>query len=324
MLRLFRSNQPLIFFLIPLIALLLWVNDLRHPGPAVPIQTAMPAFDLVFRLFGNSGWMLSLAGLLLTLLSGYMAGQMNRQYIFIQERSQMPVIFFILVAGTFSRLHSLQPLHIALPFFLLAISRILGTYRIDKLSYNPFEASFFVGVASLFYGPSILFLPVVWIGLLFFRPGYWREWFFSLAGFAVPWVFWLTGLLIAGKPYQEFTGKFLSSILTHSILVLSSRQWIFLGFLLFLILVSSQMMIQKIQSKKILARRSFNLFFWVFIIWFLSYFLIPSIGLEILIALAVPIAYLFTHFFIHLRRNWWGELLLWTLVSLVVLVIVEH
>jgi hypothetical protein len=322
MLRLFRSNQPLIFFLIPLIALLLWVNDLRHPLPATSFQTAMPAFDLILHLIGNAGWLNPLAGLLFTLISAYMVGQLNRQYMFIQERSQMPLIFFILVAGTFSTLHSLHPLHIALPFFILAVSRILGTYRVDKLSYNPFEASFFVGIAGLFYGPSILFLPVVWIGLLLFRPGYWREWFFTLAGFAVPWIFWITGLLIVGKPYREFTDKFISSLTDHSIPDLTNLQWIFLGFLLFLTLVSSQVMIRKIQTKKILARRSFNLFFWVFFIELASYSLIPSIGPEILIAIAVPMAYLFTHFFIHLRRNWWGELLLWTMATLVVLLVV--
>jgi hypothetical protein len=323
MLRLFRSNQPLIFFLIPLIALLLWVNDLRNPLPAAPVITAMPAFDMVIRLVGNAGWLNSLAGLLFILVSAYLVGQLNRQYIFIQERSQMPVIFFILVAGSFSTLHSLQPLHIALPFFLMAVSRLLGTYRVDKLSYNPFEASFFVGLAGLFYGPSILFLPVIWIGLLLFRPGYWREWFFTLAGFAVPWIFWLTGMLIAGKPYQDFTLKLVSSLTSHTIPELTNLQWVFLGFMLFLTLVSSQIMIQKIQSKKIQARRTFNLFFWVFFIGLASYSFIPSVGLEILIAIAVPMAYLFTHFFIHIRRNWWGELLLWTMSILVVLLILN-
>ncbi|MFN8208878.1 MAG: hypothetical protein U0T82_15945 [Bacteroidales bacterium] len=320
MLRLFRSNQPLIFFLIPLITLLLWVKEFRLPGHADPFQSAMPAFDLVIGLIGNGNWLNPLFGLLFTLLSAYMVGQLNRQYIFIQERSQMPVIFFILVSGTFSTLHSLHPLHIALPFFLMAISRILGTYRIDKLSYNPFESAFFVGIAGLFYGPSIMFLPVVWIGLLLFRPGYWREWFFTIAGFAVPWIFWLTGLLIAGIPVLEFREKFVSSLISRHTYELSSQQWLFLGFLLLLTLVSSQVMIRKIQSNKILARRSFNLFFWIFFVGVASYSIIPSVGIEILIALAVPVAYLFTHFFIHVRRNWWGELLLWIMTVLVVLV----
>jgi hypothetical protein len=324
MIRLLRSNQPVIFFLIPLVALLLWMSSLIHPLPLMgEPASALSLFTVVSKFAGNSAFWSCFSGMLLTLISGYMLGRMNIKYIFIQERTQMPILFFILLAGVFPSLHQLNPIHCALPFIIVAIDRMIGTYRNDNLSYNPFEASILMAVASLFYAPAVFFLPMVWIGLLLFRPGMWREWFFSLAGFTVPYIFWFTWLLITNQSHHGFIDEFVSSLFTKNRISFSTMQLIFLGFLTFLLLLSSQLMIQKFQSKKILARRSFTLLFWIFILLIGCFFFIPSTGSELIAAASLPIAYLIAHFFMYVKKKWWGELLLWILGGMIVIIITQ-
>ena len=59
-----------------------------------------------------------------------------------------------------------------------------------------FDAALMLSLGSLFYFPTILLLPLVWVALNDFRPFQWREWAMPFIGVALPylylatWYFW--------------------------------------------------------------------------------------------------------------------------------------
>lgn len=321
LLRLLRSNQPLAYLIIPFFAGIWWFGNFIHPqAPVTDPATSLPLFALLNRIAGNNALATELIALILIGLSAYLLSWLNNKHIFIQERTLMPPLFFILLSTTLPYLRILNPVHCALPFILLSIDRIIGTYRVDSLSYKPFESSLLIGLASLFYGPSAFLLTLVWIGQLLFRPALWREWFFSLAGFIVPFIFLWGIFLLQDQSFSSFTDQFFRTIALPGREASTGREFLFLGTGLFLVILSSHVMAGKFQSKKIIARRSFTLFFWFFVLLVAGYFFIPGAGTELVILAAVPTAYLFTHFFLFVKKRWWGEVLLWLFLIVMILV----
>jgi len=237
--------------------------------------------------------------------------RLNSKYIFIQDRTYLPLFFMILIAGSSRTFQQLNPVIPAAIFILLALERMLGTYRVDKLSLNPFEAAFMVAIASLFYAPSVFFLLMIWIAVGILRPGYWREWIYTILGFLMPYLFLYSYYYLSGINFSNQSKMLLDFMYLHYSPGIPSNSYrMFLVFLTILMIISGLAMVRYYPAKKILARRTFMLFFW----WFLTvtgvFFLLPSVSTEILILAAVPIAFVLAHFFMYVKsRSWIQELL---------------
>ena len=270
----------------------------------------MPLFALLRYLLG-SGFASRLVALILLIITGYMLIRLNSKYIFIQDRTYLPLFFMILIAGSSRTFQQLNPVIPAAIFILLALERMLGTYRVDKLSLNPFEAAFMVAIASLFYAPSVFFLLMIWIAVGILRPGYWREWIYTILGFLMPYLFLYSYYYLSGINFSNQSKMLLDFMYLHYSPGIPSNSYrMFLVFLTILMIISGLAMVRYYPAKKILARRTFMLFFW----WFLTvtgvFFLLPSVSTEILILAAVPIAFVLAHFFMYVKsRSWIQELL---------------
>ena len=311
-LKIFKSNQPAAVIFMVLIGICLWLKSFFHPVVEEVFfnNHPMPLFALLRYLLG-SGFASRLVALILLIITGFMLIRLNSKYIFIQDRTYLPLFFMILIAGSSRTFQQLNPVIPAAIFILLALERMLGTYRVDKLSLNPFEAAFMVAIASLFYAPSVFFLLMIWIAVGILRPGYWREWIYTILGFLMPYLFLYSYYYLSGINFSNQSKMLLDFMYLHYSPGIPSNSYrMFLVFLTILMIISGLAMVRYYPAKKILARRTFMLFFW----WFLTvtgvFFLLPSVSTEILILAAVPIAFVLAHFFMYVKsRRWIQELL---------------
>jgi hypothetical protein len=312
LLKLFKSNQPAVVIFMVLLGICLWLKSFVHPAVEEVFfnNHPMPLFALLQHLLG-SGFASRLVALILLIITGFMLIRLNTKFIFIQDRTYLPLFFLLLIAGSSRIFQQLNPVIPAAIFVLLALERMLGTYRVDKLSLNPFEAAFMVAIASLFYAPAAFFILMIWIAVGILRPGYWREWIYTLLGFGMPYLFLYSYYYLSGISFSTQSRMLVDFIYLHySPAVPSSSYRLFLIYLTLLVLIAGISMIRYYPAKKILARRTFMLLFW----WFLSvsvvFLALPSVSIEILILAAVPIAYVVAHFFLYVKsRPWIQELL---------------
>jgi hypothetical protein len=311
-LKIFKSNQPTAVILIVLLGMSLWLKSFTHPVPqeVFYLNHPMPLFGLLQYLLGV-GFASKLIALVLLIITGFMLVRLNTKFIFIQDRTYLPLFFFILLAGCYKSFQQLNPVVPAVIFLLLAFERMLETYRVDKLSLNPFEASFLVSIASLFYAPSAFFLLLIWIAVGLLRPGYWREWIYTFLGFAMPYLFLYSYYYLSGKNFSIQSRALVDFIfIPFSPGVSSSSFRLFLLYLMLLILISSIYLVRYYPAKKIISRRTFMLLFWWFLTVFGVFLFLPSVSTEIIILAAVPIAYVLSHFFLYAKsRKWIQELL---------------
>ncbi|MCB0631906.1 MAG: DUF6427 family protein [Saprospiraceae bacterium] len=194
MLSLFRTNQLILGIFLLAYALLLrfWILfDLGAPtrGTDFPLLSGW-----VLEKMGDSDWWSALTALLFLWIQALLINSMVASNRMASEINLFPGLFYILVGSAIPAFQVLSPFLLANTFLIISFGQLIKVYRQNRCMDHLFNAGFFIGVASLFYAPYILFLLPVLIGLNILRAFNSREWMAVLLGGALP----LLWLLIIG------------------------------------------------------------------------------------------------------------------------------
>ncbi len=303
-LKIARSNQPVTVILIPFIGLIIWYNPLLiHQSTPNNTISSMPLENLLQILLLSHLFLSKLLGFILFLSISFYLNHLNTKYIFIEERTYLPSIVYIVITCILLNNKNYYPILPATLFFLMAIERIFDSYKDERLSYNVFDAGLLIGIASLFYFNIIFFIIFFWSILLIIRKFYWREWLYILMGAFVPYLLLFSFYYLTNRDNEVIFHAIKDNLIVHSKLFFSKMQYITGGYLLLLVLLSSQYIIRILPGKKIFARKSFNLFLIAFLISLAVLIIVPSASIEIIFIAGIPMSYLISHYFIRYKKS---------------------
>ncbi|MCK5028338.1 MAG: hypothetical protein KAR57_01800 [Bacteroidales bacterium] len=318
-----KSNRPGVIIFIVLAGILIWGLSILNTN-VVEISGDILSMPL-YRLFGNIIPVNSLAsifvGFAFVLFQAFLLIQFNRKYILINYRTYLPAFFYILISGSFIPLQRFNPTLIGTIFIFLSLDYIFSIYREEYALNKLYLAGFFISIASLFWVPFSVFFIVIWISLSVLRPFIGREWIVSLLGFLTPYLFVfvfyfvvfdlseLTLLLENVKEGFSFIKEFNNIHLAY---------YLFYGFLLFIILNASYVLIMNFQMKKIRTRKYFVINWWLFVICLILFFFFKYVSFEIIYLISIPISFLLTNYFYTLKRNWYLNSIIIILIGLIV------
>lgn len=312
---LFRSNQPFALFLLPLITVALWLPALLNPQP-LAFEHTMPLFELMCRWLSDLPLMAEVAAIVLVLTGAFLLNFLVGNHEVLPRQSYLPALCYAVLMSCTPPQLSLNPLLFANIFLMLAINKLLNTYRHDTAFGQVFDAGFFIAVGALFYFPSIVLFPVVWVGLAVLRPFIWREWIISLTGLIVPFLFaavyyfWYDQLhyLWEDKILYPILNRFFQFRLTPSfIALLVVLGWIFL--------LSAGKLVTGIRVSKLKTKNSLLVLVWLSFFSAVSMLLAPTVSVTYYSFLAVPLAIFFANYLLLVKRQWWGELVFWLLIA---------
>jgi hypothetical protein len=330
MLQLFKKNRPVTSILVVFLGLILWIPSFNKPGIIVfKESTGTPAilFSLLQNKINISPGFSAVLSLIIVLFVAYYIVRLNTRYLIFNTRTQLPALVFVALIGAFSFFHSILPVYFALFFYLIAIYKIFATYRIEKLSYTYFDVGIWLGLSTMFYFESIIFLLTFWIALVLLKPSYWREFVFPILGMIVSYLFLAVILYLARFSIIDYYARYISDlfIVNHVYSSFLSHDY-YLLYALFatLILLGSIFMIQGFQSKKVHARRYFQFFLWIFLICILAFLTIPSVDIDMVAFISVPLAYLIANYFIYCKSSIWNEVLFDSFLVLVIVIRYLH
>ena len=305
--RFFRNSLPFTFAVILAICTLFWVIEFftfgQTSSPSVFTQHSL-LFPSVANVFGGNPLLMWVAGLIFFIVFALLVLDLNSKYIFIQERTFMPVLFLGLLVGFPDSGLVLTPVALFSLFFVFALNRIFSSYRKDYALSNFFEAAFIIGFGSFFWLPGLIFIAVVFVGLAVFRQFSWREWAVSIIGFLTPFVFFELYQLFFNNRSWVLVDAILTAFRSTGPYVgtLSRINLIFIVYVGFLVFLGSIKIIQHYDSFKIRSRKIFIVFFWTFICALLGFCLLRGITYEIIFLGAAPASFLLTYFF-SIDRN---------------------
>lgn len=307
LLRIFRGTGPGEVIIIFVTAVLVWMSAFIEPQINTSFHfdsNPMPLYKLLKAIVGESPFLTTCVALCLVLILSGLLVSFNTAVFFINERTFLPGLLYILFSGLFPHFQALNPALPAAVFLMIAIRRIMDAYRKSGVTFNFFDASLLISTGSLFYANLIWFGILVIIGIAILRTGNLRELFLAIMGLCTPLI------ITAGVLYA--TGKDLMLVLmdVHHNLFQEAGDylpsWLSVAGLLIVgisVLISILHLVQELNTKKIKSRKTFTELLWVFIISFTVFFALPSTSVELIYLAAIPMSYFLSHYFVAKRKE---------------------
>jgi hypothetical protein len=324
LLRLFKRTGPGVIFVIVVTLLVVWASAFIKLQGRVSLYfdlDPMPLYGILSFLIGTH----PLPGILFALssvsLMAFLLVNLNTYLFFINERTFLPALIYILLSGLFPQYQLLNPAIFAAMFLMLAIRRILESYRIPGIAYNFFDAGILIGIGSLFYANLIWFGLLVIIGIALLRTGSITEIAISVIGLLTPYILTFGIYYVLGKDLKN-----LLSLLDYNLFgkqgdyVFSRLTVVAVIFTGVSILVSIVYLQMLINAKKVQSRKTFFLLLWVFFIAVGVYFMVPSVSVEIIWLTGIPVSYFLAHYFVFAKKKLVPEVFLSVLIVLILLI----
>ena len=322
-LRFFRSTSAPVILFIPFLGFLLWLHALLSPPDAEFFfdKAQMPFYKFITNLFSTQSFASTFLTYSLVVFQGFLLVRLNTQFIFINNRSYLPALFFILITAAIPDLQRLNPVIFSGFFLLLALEKIFESFGNSKLAYTYFVATFYLSVGSMFYPFLVFFMPIIWICLVVLRPFNWREWLFTILGFLAPiFIVFSFYYLLYDQPFRIiedihaiFRYKYKAPDYPIPVIV-------FLATVMFLVVLASQFMLRIFQSIKIFPRKAFTIFLWLFVNIVAVFLVISKASFELIYLGAIPVSYLLAHYFAFIKSVFWGNVFLVTLFILLMII----
>jgi len=161
LLRLFKSKQPVLLFLVPVIALALWLKTIIITSHSTlqPKASQLPLSNLLNFLFQYNLHLITIVSLIFIVLLGYLLIKLNSEFINIDARVSLPALFYLLIIGNNIELQLKSDMVFPTIFLSLSLIQVFRTYKLEYAFSYLFNAGFFMAVGSLFYAKIIFFFP---------------------------------------------------------------------------------------------------------------------------------------------------------------------
>lgn len=307
LLRLFKGTGPGVIFLIIITLMLVWVSafiKLNNPFSLYFDLEPMPLYGVISDIIGTNALPGTILSVLLISFMAFLIVNLNTTLFFINERTFLPAVLFILLSGIFPQYQLLNPVFIAAVFLMLAIRRIMDAYRIQGTAYNFFDAAVLISIGSLFYAGLLWFELLVIIGIVILRTGNIKEIVISFIGLVTPYVIIFSVYYVLGKDLKYLVSLIEYNFFGRSDYYLFSRLTIVaLIFLALSIITGIGYLLTVMNSKKIKSRKTFLILLWTLLISLVVYFAMPSVSVEIMPIVAIPVSYIMSHYFIFIRKK---------------------
>lgn len=322
--RFFKSNSPRAYLFLPLFALIFWGFAFLEPS-VVPVKHAMPLYELVASWLIGFPALAALVSCLWVIGTAFLLNWIATENEVFTKQSYLPALFYVLLMGNNNAMLCFHPLIPANFFLLLGLHRMLISYRKDQGFSNAFDTGLLISISSLFYFPYVIFFPLIGVGFILLRPFNWREWFISFLGVMVPYLFAISGYFWRGTLDYLWYDKMFYPVIREKLQVVLPESFYFIMILgWFLLIVALGSVVMGIGSGPQKAKKSMTFMLWMFLFGALSVFLAPEISTKYFATLAIPASLIFSYYFLHMRKEWVGEIVFLLLAGGILFNLVHH
>jgi hypothetical protein len=307
LLKIFKGTGPGVILLIFIVAIGTWAGSLIEPRLATSFHydtDPLPLYALLKSLTGKSAMAGTLVSFLLILLMAILLVNFNTTVFFINERTFLPAVIYVLLTGIFPYHQVLNPVLPAAVLLMISIMRIMEAYRKNGTAFNFFDAAVLIGTGSLFYANLIWFGVLALIGIAILRTGNMKEIVLAILGLATPLIITAGIYYVAGKDLQGLFSASLYNLFGEAGKYYFSRVTV-TGLIIFglAVILSLFYLFSVLNSKKIKSRKTFTVLNWTLIISLVLFFSLPSVSVEMIFIVAIPVSYIMAHYFVFSRNK---------------------
>jgi hypothetical protein len=324
LLKIFRGTGPGVVLLIFLVGLLVWFNAFmgqHDPQPFHYDLNPMPLYGLMKDFVFKSALAGTIASFVMVILITFLLVNFNTTVFFINERTFLPSVIYLLLSGLFPTCQEFNPVLPAALLLMIAMRRIMDAYRKNGTAYNFFDASLLIGLGSLIYANLIWFGMLSIIGIALLRTGNLKEILLAFLGLITPLaltagIYYVTGrdlLTLVSTAVKNLFGEagsyYFTRVTVSGLVVIGLISVISIFYLLTVM-----------NGKKIKSRKTFSLLIWSFLISLVIYFAIPGVSVEMVYITAIPLSYFLTHYFVFIKKKLLPEIFFTALIIIIAVI----
>jgi hypothetical protein len=324
LLKFFKGTSPGVIFLIAVVFIAVWLSVFMHPASGIRYSHTgyhMPLYKLLADILGSGKPVANVLSFSITAMLVFLIINFNTTVFFINERTFLPALLFILIIGIFPEYQNLNPVLPASLLFVLALKRIMDSYHKQGIAYSFFDAGILISTGSLFYVNLLWFGLIIIIGIILLRTVNIFELAVSLLGLVTPYLITFGLYYVLGYELDDL------SMLIRNNIMIDAADYTFprltivtLIFEAILVLISAGFIIMLQNTKKIRSRKTFSLLIWVFAISLAVYIIVPSVSVEMIWITAIPFSYFLSHYFIFSKKKLVSEVFFTILLVLILLI----
>ncbi len=293
LIRFFKKNNPSSYILLPLFALVLWLVG-----------------------FFSFHFIATLLAFLLIISEAFLLNYIVNKSEILTKPSFLPALFYIVFMSYDNAMLTLHPFIFSSLFIMLAIYKLASSYQKYTAFSNAFDSGILFSISTLFYFPSVLFLPLLGIGFILFRPFNWREWVISFLGVLLPYIFVFSYYFWNDIPGNWWDIKVpFPHLLEQPELAPSKSSYFMLGISLLIVLFSFGKLFTGFGGASQKNKKGILLLLWFSAFALLSVFIAVKVSIHSFSALAIPASVFCANYFLKIKKEWWGELLFLLLLT---------
>lgn len=319
LLKIFKTNPLLLLIFGIGLSVALWALTILHPGemkyPYTDITLLAPFFDWIH----NFPVVKEVLGFTILLLEAGIWNRIVNKHSLLRQSTWFPFFFMVILLSCRASLVGFYPALVSSLFLVLAINKLISSYMKERALSEVFDSGLYVGVATLFYIPSMAFLILLWIGLLILRTINWREWACTIIGFLLPFVFTYTYNLVFHPNYPWYN-KIASEFFYHSVhLSFSWEQITIIVIILLTAAGSVWFFVNHIKDNVVKAQKFWTVMLWFILVAALAVLICPVKDSRAFSILAIPGSFILSAYFLKTRAKLLPELLFISLLAGVII-----
>jgi len=250
MLKLFKSKNPLVVIIYPIIAFVFLYFNPETYG----VYSSTPYKPLVYKqlmclidgAYGNTIYII-LSVIFLTVVA-FFFNHLIRNLKILKSFQNLHGFIFLLLTGFCIRFIDILQISISILFFLITITLIIKSLRKDFAHFDFFNAGLALSAASLFRFQIIWFYPIIIIGILVFRKLNFREILTSLIGLFIPYFFFFSIYFFVHSDFNIIYDTYQLIITENTHFPINLNLSIFGFFLIAILLISVFHVLRKYKS----------------------------------------------------------------------------
>lgn len=324
LIRFFRGNDPSAFVFMPIVAIVIWAFGFWEPS-ILASKHAMPLYEILATPLSFAPWLGTLVALLFIIGEAFLINYIVNENEVLNKPSYLPALCYVILMSNNNSMLLLHPLIPANLFLLLAINKLLSSYRKDIAFSQAFDAGLLISIATLFYFPYIVFFPILGIGLIVFRTFNWREWLISLIGVLIPYIFIIFIFFWKGTlEYLWYDKMFYSIMREKPNPDIPESFYLMVGIGCVILLLALGKLLANFGTGAQKTKKGIILFIWFFIFSGLSVLIAPEISTTYFSALAIPVCVFYANYFLNIKKQWWGEAIFLLLMGAIFYNLIHH
>ncbi len=250
----------------------------------------------------------------IVLVQALIFNRIINNHALLAKPSYLPALLYVTGASLFMPFLLLSPMLICNFIIIFIIDKFLKLAKTANAMSIMFDVGMLIALGTLVYFPFIMFLLMLWLSLLMYRPFNWREWIAGIIGFlniflfVAVYYYWNDKIDSFTNILQPLANKFPGKLQIdfNDYLVL-----IPIGLIMILAILQLQ---ENFFRSFISTRKAFQMLFFMFLVSMLSFYIKPSVTVAHFLLCVAPGAVLLAYYFSNAKKRWLYESLFAILV----------